>query len=97
MIVNSYVYRMLVDDDTDLGIPPEEYIPKHRDILKGDTRDRFQLFEREGLVEETYFLDSNAMSMKRDDLIALEGFDDRFVGWGHADTELGYRVSNSAH
>lgn len=91
--VNAYVYRMQAEDDTDLGQPPAEYIPKHLDILKPDSRDRYQLFERGGPIEETYFLDSNAMSIRRKDLEKIGFFDGDFVGWGHEDTELGYRLA----
>lgn len=93
VLVNSYVYRMLEACPTDLGAPPDDYIPKHLDILKGDSRDRYQLFERESPVEETYFLDSNALSVMRTDIDHMGGFDDEFVGWGHEDTELGYRAA----
>ncbi|MBF2054649.1 MAG: glycosyltransferase [Candidatus Sericytochromatia bacterium] len=92
-LINSYVYRMLEPIDDDLGLPPEEYIPKHRKILKIDGRDRYQLFEREGLIEESYFLDSNALSVTRELITQLGGFDADFVGWGHEDTELGYRIA----
>ena len=92
-VVNSYVYRMTAERDDDLGLAPEVYIPKHRDILKPDSRDRYQLFERKEPVEEAYFLDSNAMSVSRKDMDKLGAFDASFVGWGHEDTELGYRVS----
>lgn len=92
-VVNSYVYRMTSEWDEDLGLAPEVYIPKHQDILKPDSRDRYQLFERGAPVEEAYFLDSNAMSVSRKDMDKLGAFDSEFVGWGHEDTELGYRVS----
>lgn len=91
--VNSYVYRMLEEKDEDLGLPPEQFIPKHMDNLKGDSRDRYQLFERNEPVEETYYLDSNALSMKRKDIESFGGFDPKFIGWGHEDTELGYRIA----
>lgn len=91
--VNSYVFRMLEPDNTDLGLPPEEFIARHRDNLKPDSRDRYQLFERTGPVEETYFLDSNALSIRREDLDKVGRFDSSFVGWGHEDTELGYRLA----
>ncbi len=91
--VNAYVYRMQAEVDDDLGLPPAEYIPRHRDILKPDSRDRYQLFDRGVPIEETYFLDSNAMSMCRKDLDKIGFFDGSFVGWGHEDTELGYRLA----
>ena len=92
-VVNSYVYRMQESIDEDLGLPPEQYIPLHQEILKPDSRDRYQLFERGTPIEETYFLDSNALSMTRSDLDRVGGFDADFIGWGHEDTELGYRVA----
>ncbi len=92
-VVNSYVYRMTAELDEDLGLAPEIYIPRHRDILKPDSRDRYQLFEREGPIDEAYFLDSNAMSLSRKTMDKLGAFDAEFVGWGHEDTELGYRIS----
>lgn len=91
--VNSFVWRMLEEIEDDLGLPPAEYIPRHQDILKPDSRTRYQLFERSDPVEETYFLDSNAFSIKREDLELVGGFDPEFVGWGHEDTELGYRIA----
>lgn len=92
--VNSYIYRMQAEIDEDLGLPPATYIPKHRDILKPDSRDRYQLFERHEPIEETYFLDSNALSMRRKDMERVGFFDSAFVGWGHEDTELGYRLAS---
>ncbi len=92
IVVNSYVARQLEPDDTDLGLPPAEYIPKHTNNLKIDRRDRFELFDREP-VAETYFLDSNAFSIWREDLNFIGGFDANFVGWGLEDTELGYRIA----
>lgn len=91
--VNSYVFRMLAPQTEDLGIPPELFIERHRDNLKPDSRDRYQLFERTEPVEETYFLDSNALSMRREDFEKVGRFDGSFVGWGHEDTELGYRLA----
>ncbi|PIQ26658.1 hypothetical protein COW36_01140 [bacterium (Candidatus Blackallbacteria) CG17_big_fil_post_rev_8_21_14_2_50_48_46] len=91
--VNSYVTRMLEAVDQDLGLPPQDYIPKHQEILKPDSRDRYELFERTGPVEETYFLDSNALSIWREDLERVGNFDGNFIGWGHEDTELGYRIA----
>lgn len=91
--INSFVWRMLTTDDADLGLPPAEYIPLHQSDLKADTRIRFNVFERGEPVEETYFLDSNAFSIKREDYAQIGGFDGSFVGWGHEDTELGYRLS----
>lgn len=93
VVVNSYVYRMIEEVDDDLGLPPDEYITKHRDILKPDSRDRYQIFEREEPLEENYFLDSNALSLMASDMQALGGFDPAFIGWGHEDTELGYRAA----
>lgn len=93
VVVNSFVWRMLECIDEDLGLPPAEYIAKHQGILKPDSRTRYQLFERSEPVEETYFLDSNALSIKREDLELFGGFDGEFVGWGHEDTELGYRIA----
>lgn len=93
VVVNSYVNRMLEQQDDDLGLPPAEYIPRHRNILKPDSRDRYELFERGTPVAETYFLDSNALSMTRKDLEKVGGFDAGFIGWGHEDTELGYRLA----
>lgn len=93
VVVNSFVWRMLESCDEDLGLPPAEYIPRHQDILKPDNRTRFNAFERNEPVEETYYLDSNAFSIKREDLELVGGFDPDFIGWGHEDTELGYRVN----
>ena len=89
-IVNSYVWRMNEYNDDDLGLEPDRYVGLHKDNLKPDSRDRYELFER-GEAEETYFLDSNALSVKRGDIEKIGGFDEDFVGWGHEDTELGYR------
>ncbi|PKL76466.1 MAG: hypothetical protein CVV27_10125 [Candidatus Melainabacteria bacterium HGW-Melainabacteria-1] len=94
VVVNSFVWRMTSDDSDEIGLPPAAYIPKHQALLKPDSRMRFQLFEREGPIDETYFLDSNALSIKREDLARIGGFDADFVGWGHEDTELGYRLGN---
>lgn len=91
--INSYVMRMLEPLDDDLGLPPQEFIPKHRDNLKPDNRDRYSLFERQEPVEETYYLDSNALSIWRVDLEKVGNFDEGFIGWGHEDTELGYRIA----
>jgi glycosyltransferase involved in cell wall biosynthesis len=93
--VNSYVYRMKERDDTYIGLSPEDYIADHSHNLKGDSRDRYHLFERGKPVAETYFLDSNALSMKREDIQQIGGFDPEFIGWGHEDTELGYRLSKN--
>lgn len=41
-----------------------------------------------------YFLTGNA-SVRRDDLMAVGGFDDQFTGYGHEDLELGYRLEKS--
>lgn len=92
IVVNSYVTRQLTPDDTDLGLPPAEYIPKHLDNLKIDRRDKYELFDGKA-VAETYFLDSNALTMWREDLNFIGGFDSNFVGWGLEDTELGYRIA----
>ncbi|MEZ0369314.1 MAG: glycosyltransferase [Candidatus Sericytochromatia bacterium] len=93
IVVNSFVWRMLENDDADLGLPPAEYIPRHKDILKPDSRTRYELFDRKEPVEETYFLDSNAFSIKREDLALVGGFDPEFICWGHEDTEMGYRIA----
>jgi glycosyltransferase involved in cell wall biosynthesis len=89
--VNSYVYRTSGPVDvTDKG-----YGDLHaalQEVLIPDHRDRFHLFDRPDAVEEAYFLDSNAVSFRTKDLIALQGFDEAFVGWGHEDTDLGYRM-----
>lgn len=41
-----------------------------------------------------YFLTGNA-SVRRDDLLAVGGFDEQFTGYGHEDLELGYRLAKS--
>jgi len=41
-----------------------------------------------------YFLTGNA-SARRDDLLAVGGFDEDFTGYGHEDLELGYRLSKA--
>ena len=41
-----------------------------------------------------YFLTGNA-SVRRDDLIAVGGFDEDFTGYGHEDLELGYRLQKA--
>ncbi|GAC1502671.1 MAG: hypothetical protein NVS1B14_07560 [Vulcanimicrobiaceae bacterium] len=38
-----------------------------------------------------YFLTGNA-SVRRDDVLAVGGFDETFTGYGHEDLELGYRL-----
>lgn len=90
-VVNSYVWRMTEYHEQDSELPAEEYIKLHKDWLKPDSRDRYELFER-GEAEEAYFLDSNALSVKMADLQKTGGFDEDFIGWGHEDTELGYRL-----
>lgn len=93
ILVDSFVYRMKHYDETDLGLEPEEYIKKHQDILNDDIKYEFNVFDRGYPIEEGYFLDSNSLSIKRKHIIE-EGFDANFVGWGHEDTELGYRFSS---
>ena len=41
-----------------------------------------------------YFLTGNA-SVRRDDLLAVGGFDEDFTGYGHEDLELGYRLAKA--
>ncbi len=41
-----------------------------------------------------YFLTGNA-SVRRDDLLAIGGFDEDFTGYGHEDLELGYRLAKA--
>lgn len=41
-----------------------------------------------------YFLTGNA-SARRDDLLAVGGFDEDFTGYGHEDLELGYRLQKA--
>src|SRR5579872_574240 len=41
-----------------------------------------------------YFLTGNA-SVRRDDLLAVGCFDERFTGYGHEDLELGYRLQKA--
>lgn len=41
-----------------------------------------------------YFLTGNA-SARREDLLAVGGFDEDFTGYGHEDLELGYRLQKS--
>ena len=41
-----------------------------------------------------YFLTGNA-SVRRDDLLAVGGFDEEFTGYGHEDLELGYRLAKA--
>ncbi|GIW21659.1 MAG: hypothetical protein KatS3mg068_0666 [Candidatus Sericytochromatia bacterium] len=89
IIVNSFVYRMKYYFEEDLGIEPEIFIKKHKDKLNDDIKYEFNIFDKEP-IEEGYFLDSNSMSIKAKHIIS-EGFDASFVGWGHEDTELGYR------
>jgi glycosyltransferase involved in cell wall biosynthesis len=89
VIVNSFVYRMKYYFDEDLGVEPKIFVEKHRDKLNDDIKYEFNVFDREP-IEEGYYLDSNSMSIKAKHIIN-EGFDSSFVGWGHEDTELGYR------
>jgi len=95
-VVNSYVWRMTEYHKEDLGILPEEYVKLHKKWLKPDSRDRFELFER-GEADEAYFLDSNALSVKMQDLRKVGDFDENFIGWGHEDTELGYRLGGMGY
>ncbi len=89
VIVNSFVYRMKEYNQEDLGILPEEFIKKHKNNLKDDIKYEFNIFDREP-IEEGYYLDSNSLSIKSEHIMNV-GFDSNFVGWGHEDTELGYR------
>lgn len=89
IVVNSFVYRMKEYKDEDLGLTPKEFIKKHIDNLDEDIKFKFNIFDREP-IEEGYYLDSNSLSIKSEHIIH-EGFDSNFVGWGHEDTELGYR------
>jgi glycosyltransferase involved in cell wall biosynthesis/GT2 family glycosyltransferase len=89
--VNSYVYRTSGPVDVS-GKPYEDLHAALADVLIPDHRDRYHLFDRAEAVEEAYFLDSNAVSFRTKELIALQGFDESFVGWGHEDTDLGYRM-----
>ncbi len=41
-----------------------------------------------------YFLTGNA-SVRREDVVAVGGFDEDFTGYGHEDLELGYRLEKS--
>ena len=41
-----------------------------------------------------YFLTGNA-SVRRDDLLEVGAFDERFTGYGHEDLELGYRLQKA--
>lgn len=90
ILVNSFVYRMKNYKDDDLGIDPKEFVIKHRDNLNDDIKYEFHVFDKEEPIEEGYYLDSNSLSIKTKHIMG-EGFDDSFVGWGHEDTELGYR------
>lgn len=89
--VNSYVYRTSAHRDV-TGLRYEDLHERLADVLVPDHRDRYQLFERPHAVDEAYFLDSNAISFRTKDLVALGGFDESFVGWGHEDTDLGYKM-----
>lgn len=92
VVVNSYVWRMN-EDVPELDGRFDGFRARHGDLLKPDSRERFQAFDRAEPLDETYFLDSNALSMPTALARELEGFDPVFVGWGHEDTELGYRLS----
>ncbi|MFN8671111.1 MAG: glycosyltransferase [Candidatus Sericytochromatia bacterium] len=90
VLVDSFVYRMKEYNEEDLGLPPKEYIEKHKNNLNDDIKYEFNIFDRAEPIEEGYFLDSNSLSIKKEHILE-EGFDPSFVGWGHEDTELGYR------
>ncbi|MFN4152428.1 MAG: glycosyltransferase, partial [Candidatus Sericytochromatia bacterium] len=90
IVVNSFVYRMKTYKEDDLGLEPFEFIKKHRENLNDDIKYEFHVFDKEEPIEEGYYLDSNSLSIKAKHIID-EGFDESFVGWGHEDTELGYR------
>lgn len=89
LVVNSFVYRMKEYVEDDLGLVPKDFIEKHKENLKDDIKYEFNIFDREP-IEEGYYLDSNSLSIKAEHILS-EGFDANFVGWGHEDTELGYR------
>jgi len=89
ILVDSFVYRMKEYKENDLGLAPKEYIKKHRDNLNDDIKTPFNIFDKEP-IEEGYFLDSNSLSIKTEHILK-DGFDENFIGWGHEDTELGYR------
>ncbi|MEK7431820.1 MAG: glycosyltransferase [Cyanobacteriota bacterium] len=93
ILVDSFVYRMKEYKEEELGLIPEEYIPKYKDILNDDIKYEFNIFDRGYPIEEGYFLDSNSLSIKKEHIIE-EGFDESFIGWGHEDTELGYRFAS---
>lgn len=68
----------------------EEYrmqrdLPQTRRPLHPPTRTRLSWL---------YFLTGNA-SARREDLLAVGGFDEDFTGYGHEDLELGYRLSKA--
>lgn len=92
IVVNTFVYRMKEYNTDDLGLSPKEFIAKHKENLEDDIKYKFNVFDREP-IEEGYYLDSNSLSIKADHIIK-EGFDSSFTGWGHEDTELGYRFIN---
>lgn len=96
VVVNSFVWRM-VEDEPSLDGRYEGFRERYGTNLKPDSRERYQAFERPGPLEETYFLDSNALSMPTALARELEGFDPSFVGWGHEDTELGYRLGDRGY
>jgi len=92
ILVNSFVYRMKEYREDDLGLLPKEYIEKHKDNLNDDIKYPFNIFDQEPIYQG-YFLDSNSLSIKAEHILK-NGFDDTFVGWGHEDTELGYRYTS---
>ncbi|MFN8576582.1 MAG: glycosyltransferase [Candidatus Sericytochromatia bacterium] len=92
IVVNTFVYRMKEYKTEDLGMIPKYFISKHINNLEEDSKFRFNIFDREP-IDEGYYLDSNSLSIKAEH-IKYDGFDSNFVGWGHEDTELGYRFIN---
>lgn len=89
ILVNSFVYRMKEYKTDDLGLTPTEFIQKHKNNLDDDSKHKYNIFDKPP-IEEGYYLDSNALSIKSEHIIT-EGFDAEFTGWGLEDTELGYR------
>ena len=65
----------------------EEYAAKRDDPA---ARGRLHPPSRKTL-DWLYFLTGNA-SVRRDDVLAVGGFDESFTGYGHEDLELGYRL-----